>query len=151
MAKMIHSMIRVLDEVRSVDFYSRAFGLTVADRLDFDGFTRIHLPNADSMFERELTVNREVRDRARAARILRDDCGKVKGAEYFDKGGNLQMQKARLVCVVGNSFESSRRLLNSGSAMFPDGLANSSGQVGRDYMRHMAGLVYAAFEGSVKM
>ena len=34
MAKAIHSMIRVLDEARSVDFYARAFGLRVADRLD---------------------------------------------------------------------------------------------------------------------
>jgi lactoylglutathione lyase len=32
MAKMIHSMIRVLDEARSIDFYGKAFGLTVADR-----------------------------------------------------------------------------------------------------------------------
>lgn len=58
MAKMIHSMIRVLDEARSVDFYSRAFGLFVADRLDFDGFTLIYLSNADSTFELELTVNK---------------------------------------------------------------------------------------------
>ena len=58
MAKMIHSMIRVLDEARSVDFYSRAFGLNVADRLDFDGFTLIYLSNADSTFELELTVNK---------------------------------------------------------------------------------------------
>lgn len=58
MAKMIHSMIRVLDEARSVDFYSRAFGLSVADRLDFDGFTLIYLSNADSTFELELTVNK---------------------------------------------------------------------------------------------
>ena len=39
MAKAIHSMIRVLDEARSVDFYARAFGLRVADRLDFKGRT----------------------------------------------------------------------------------------------------------------
>ena len=58
MAKMIHSMIRVLDEARSVDFYTRAFGLKVADRLDFDGFTLIYLSNADSSFELELTVNK---------------------------------------------------------------------------------------------
>jgi lactoylglutathione lyase len=58
MAKMIHSMIRVLDEARSVDFYTRFFGLNVADRLDFDGFTLIYLSNADSSFELELTVNK---------------------------------------------------------------------------------------------
>ena len=58
MAKAIHSMIRVLDEARSVAFYGAAFGLTVAERLDFDTFTLIYLSNADSSFEVELTVNK---------------------------------------------------------------------------------------------
>ncbi len=59
MAKLAHSMIRVLDEARSVDFYARAFGLSVADRLDFDGFTLIYLSNAENSFELELTVNKD--------------------------------------------------------------------------------------------
>lgn len=58
MAKMIHSMIRVLDEQRSLDFYGRGFGLAVADRLDFDTFTLIYLSNAETGFELELTVNK---------------------------------------------------------------------------------------------
>lgn len=58
MAKAIHSMIRVLDEARSVAFYEKAFGLTVADRLDFPDFTLIYLSNAESGFELELTVNK---------------------------------------------------------------------------------------------
>lgn len=58
MAKMIHSMIRVLDEARSVDFYSKAFGLEVADRLDFESFTLVYLSNAETGFELELTVNK---------------------------------------------------------------------------------------------
>jgi lactoylglutathione lyase len=58
LAKTIHSMIRVLDEARSVDFYSRAFGLAVADRLDFETFTLIYLSNPESTFELELTVNK---------------------------------------------------------------------------------------------
>ncbi|MCO6048972.1 VOC family protein [Mesorhizobium sp. RP14(2022)] len=57
MAKLIHSMIRVRDEARSVDFYRRAFGLAVADRFAFDGFTLIYLSNAETGFELELTVN----------------------------------------------------------------------------------------------
>jgi lactoylglutathione lyase len=56
-AKPIHSMIRVLDEARSVTFYRTAFGLDVADRFAFDGFTLIYLRNATSSFEVELTVN----------------------------------------------------------------------------------------------
>jgi lactoylglutathione lyase len=51
-------MIRVLDETRSVDFYSKAFGLDVADRFDFDGFTLVYLRNAEADFEVELTVNK---------------------------------------------------------------------------------------------
>jgi lactoylglutathione lyase len=58
MAKAIHSMIRVLDEARSVKFYQQAFGLTVADRLEFDDFTLIYLSNSESSFEIELTVNK---------------------------------------------------------------------------------------------
>lgn len=59
MAKMIHSMIRVLDEARSLAFYDTAFGLKVADRLDFDAFTLIYLSNPETGFELELTVNKD--------------------------------------------------------------------------------------------
>lgn len=58
MAKMIHSMIRVLEETRSVSFYTKAFGLEIADRLDFETFTLIYLSNSESEFELELTVNK---------------------------------------------------------------------------------------------
>lgn len=58
MAKAVHSMIRVLEEARSVAFYDQAFGLKVADRLDFESFTLIYLSNAEGSFELELTVNK---------------------------------------------------------------------------------------------
>lgn len=58
MAKYIHSMIRVLDEARSVEFYDRCFGLKVVERLDFDSFTLIYLANDESETELELTVNK---------------------------------------------------------------------------------------------
>ena len=58
MAKAIHSMIRVLDEARSVDFYKTAFGLEIADRLDFEKFTLVYLSNSETDFELELTVNK---------------------------------------------------------------------------------------------
>ena len=58
MAKAIHSMIRVLDEDRSVAFYQAAFGLGVAERLPFEEFTLIYLSNPESDFELELTVNK---------------------------------------------------------------------------------------------
>jgi lactoylglutathione lyase len=57
MAKLIHMMVRVVDEARSVAFYRTGFGLDVADRYDFDGFTLVYLRNAEADFEVELTVN----------------------------------------------------------------------------------------------
>jgi lactoylglutathione lyase len=59
MAKAIHTMIRVLDEARSVDFYRTAFGLEPADRLDFETFTLVYLRNGAADFEVELTVNKD--------------------------------------------------------------------------------------------
>ena len=59
MAKAIHSMIRVLDEARSVDFYRRAFGLDIAQRLDFPTFTLVYLANPETEFELELTINKD--------------------------------------------------------------------------------------------
>ena len=58
-AKTIHSMIRVIDEARTVAFYEKAFGLEVADRYPKDGFTIVYMRNAKSPFELELTVNGE--------------------------------------------------------------------------------------------
>ncbi len=58
MAKLVHSMVRIRDEARSLDYYRRAFGLTVADRFDFPDFTLIYLRGAGSDFELELTVNK---------------------------------------------------------------------------------------------
>ncbi|OCP19862.1 MULTISPECIES: VOC family protein [unclassified Ensifer] len=59
MAKAIHSMIRVLDEQKSIDFYGAAFGLSVAERLDFATFTLVYLSNEESEFELELTINKD--------------------------------------------------------------------------------------------
>ncbi|MDI7861768.1 VOC family protein [Rhizobiaceae bacterium n13] len=58
MAKAIHSMIRVLDEQRSLDFYRQAFGMEIADRYDFETFTLVYLSNSESEFELELTLNK---------------------------------------------------------------------------------------------
>jgi len=99
----------------------------------------------------EATGNLEVREQSHVLRIEHNKDGKITSVVYADKDGKEQLQKARVVCVAGNSIESPRLLLNSASSQFPDGLANSSGQVGRNYMRHMTGSVYATFEKPVKM
>lgn len=59
MAKVIHVMIRVLEEDRSKRFYRTAFGLEEAARFPFDGFTLVYLRNAENDFEVELTVNHD--------------------------------------------------------------------------------------------
>jgi lactoylglutathione lyase len=59
MAKAIHMMVRVLDEARSLGFYKKAFGLDVADRLDFADFTLVYLSNPEAPFEIELTINKD--------------------------------------------------------------------------------------------
>ncbi len=58
MAKMIHLVIRVLDEKASLDFYRQAFGLHVTHRHDFENFTIVYLANAETTFELELTINK---------------------------------------------------------------------------------------------
>ena len=99
----------------------------------------------------EKTGKLEVRPNSHVLKIEHNEQGKVTGVLYADKDGNQHLQKAKVVCVAGNSIESPRLLLNSASSMFPDGLANSSGQVGRNYMRHMTGSVYAVFDKPVNM
>ena len=99
----------------------------------------------------EQTGKLDLRTECMALRIETDDTGKVAGVLYADRDGNQHLQRARAVCVAGNSIESPRLLLNSESSRHPDGLANGSGQVGRNYMRHMTGSVYASFEKPVHM
>jgi choline dehydrogenase-like flavoprotein len=99
----------------------------------------------------EKTGNMDLRPQSHVTRIEHDVKGNASGVVYVDKDGKEQRQLARIVCVAGNSIETPRLLLLSASDMFPDGLANSSGQVGRNYMRHMTGSVYAVFKDPVHM
>lgn len=85
----------------------------------------------------------ELRTGVMAVKINHDKSGKVTGVVYADDNGNLHEQKARAVCVAGNVIETTRLLHNSRSSMFPDGLGNGSGQLGRNYMRHMTNVTYA--------
>ncbi|UVJ46375.1 GMC family oxidoreductase [Pseudomonas sp. LS1212] len=93
----------------------------------------------------------EVRSEAMVLKIEHDAQGKVNAVVYADAKGNIQRQKARVVCVAGNSIESPRLLLNSASSMFPDGLANSSGQVGRNYMTHTTAGIFGVMPKKVHM
>jgi choline dehydrogenase-like flavoprotein len=99
----------------------------------------------------EATDKFELRPGCMAAHIEHDASGKVMGVVYFTEDGQEHRQKARAVCVAGNSIETPRLLLLSESSKFPDGLANSSGQVGRNYMPHLTGAVYAIMPGEVNL
>lgn len=99
----------------------------------------------------EETGRFELRTEAHAVRIEHGTDGKVNAVLYVDSRGKTHRQKARVVCVAGNAIETPRLLLMSESSTFPDGLANTSGQVGRNYMRHTTGSVYAAFRDPVHM
>ena len=70
---------------------------------------------------------------AMAREILLGPDGKATGVEYIDKATRNEMRiNARAVVVAASACESARLLLNSKSRLFPEGLANSSGQVGRN-------------------
>jgi len=97
----------------------------------------------------EQTDHFELRSSAMAVRINHDQSGEVTGVVYSDADGVMQEQKARAVCVACNVVETTRLLLVSESAKFPDGLANSSGHVGKNYMRHMANGARAIMPGPV--
>jgi lactoylglutathione lyase len=58
MAKLIHSMVRVLDLERSLKFYADVLGLRESHRLDFPDFALVYLRNDDNDFEIELTLNK---------------------------------------------------------------------------------------------
>lgn len=97
----------------------------------------------------EATGRLDLRPESMALRIPHDKRGRVSGVLYADKDGGHHLQKARIVCVAGNSIETPRLLLNSASSRFPQGLANSSGQVGKNYMRHTTGSVFGIFKEPV--
>ncbi len=99
----------------------------------------------------EDTGRLDLRPQSHVIQITHDKSGKADGVVYVAKDGKQHRQKARLVCVAGNAIETPRLLLMSESAKYPDGLANSSGQVGKNYMRHMTGSVYATFDKPVNM
>lgn len=97
----------------------------------------------------EATGNLDLRAGSTATRIEHREDGRVNAVIYRDAQGKGQRQKARIVCVAGNAIETARLLLVSDSNKFPRGLANSSGQVGRNYCHHITGFVWGIFDKPV--
>lgn len=91
--------------------------------------TTVHLPPALATGNLDIVPNAMVRQ------VLLDDAGKATGVAYVDKTtGEEKTVKARVVVLAASSAESVRILLNSKSARFPNGVANSSGKVGKYIM-----------------
>ena len=82
---------------------------------------------------------------ARVREILVDESGNATGVLYY-QDGELKEQKAKVVVLACNGIGTARLLLNSTSAIFPNGLANSSGLVGKCLMHHPVGSVLGVFD-----
>ena len=88
----------------------------------------------------------EIRDRSAVFRIDTDASGRASEVRYYDKDGNERSQRTKAVIVSANGAETSRLLLLSASDRYPDGLANSSGFVGRNLMFNAHSAVDGVFE-----
>ena len=82
----------------------------------------------------EETGRCEVRTGCYVRKISTDKSGRADGAVYFDSQRQEQFQKAKAVVLCANGAETPRLLLLSKSNLFPDGLANSNGLVGKYLM-----------------
>jgi len=96
--------------------------------------------------EAEATGNCEVRSESYVFRIGMNDAGRATGVHYYDSDRAELFQNARAVVVCANGAETPRLLLNSATSAFPDGLANSSGKVGRYLMFNKGGGAQGRFE-----
>ena len=102
--------------------------------------TTVHLPPALASGNLDIVPN------AMAREVLVDDNGKATGVVYIDKTDRSEhVVKGRVVVLAASSCESVRILLNSKSKRFPNGLANSSGLVGK----YIMDTVGASFGGQI--
>jgi len=98
---------------------------------------------------RALAAGAEIRDLAMVGRVELGSSGRVTGVHYH-REGQWRFQRARNVVVAGYAIETPRLLLNSACPQFPDGLANSSGLVGRNLMAHANQGVYGVMQDEIR-
>jgi choline dehydrogenase-like flavoprotein len=94
----------------------------------------------------EKTGHCEIRPNSYVHRIEVNDRGFATGATYFDAQRNAVLQRAKAVIVCANGAETPRLLLLSANKQFPDGLANSSGLVGKNLMLNSAAVSVGVFD-----
>ena len=98
------------------------------------------LPEADASGNFKLLTG------AMCYRVNSDNSGRVTGVSYYGPDGEDNTIEAELVILAPFIYDNVRLLLLSKTARFPDGLANSSGQVGKHLMAHIGPRVFAAFD-----
>jgi len=105
--------------------------------------TRVLRPLADAIASGKL----DVRYNAIARRIITDDAtGRATGAEIIDAAtGQVTTIMARTVVLCASPIESIRLLLNSATSSQPQGLANSSGTLGRYFMDQLPCIASGSF------
>lgn len=97
----------------------------------------------------EATGRVDIRPQCMAREITVGADGKARSVIYFDADRREQEVEARAIILAGNAVETPRLLLLSKSSRFPNGLANSSGLVGKYFTEHLAMFTYAVFEERV--
>jgi choline dehydrogenase-like flavoprotein len=94
----------------------------------------------------EKTGRCEIRANSYVRKISTDERGRVDGVIYFDHAKKEHFQKAKAAVVCCNGAETPRLLLMSKSNLFPQGLANSSGLVGKYFMIDLGSSCQGTFE-----
>ncbi len=110
-------------------------------------YTSVNTPIALALRTGNLTVLTE----STMTRVLMDGTGrKVAGIEYTDVRGNTVKVNAKALVLACNSIETPRHLLLNKTSEFPNGLANGSGQVGRNLTSHFGLTVTGFFPELIK-
>jgi choline dehydrogenase-like flavoprotein len=99
--------------------------------------------------EAEKTGNCEIRPLSYVRKIEVNSKGRAIGVKYFNAKNQEVFQRAKAVFVCANGSETPRLLLNSASKLFPNGLANGSGKVGKYIMFNGSGNATGAFEHEI--
>ncbi len=93
----------------------------------------------------EKTRKVHIRTECLAREVTVGPDGRADSVIYFDPAGNENEIFGRVIVVAGNAVETPRLLLLSRSRVFPDGLANSSGLVGKYFTEHLSVFAYGVF------
>ena len=93
-----------------------------------------------------LTNNVTIIANANVIKLNTDKNKKIKSATYLTKEGNKKEIQAKLFVVAAQAVETSRLLLNSKDENFPNGVANNSGNVGKNFLSSSGGIVSATFD-----